>query len=94
MGIVLVVLVVLALIAVTVPVWKGYESELRRNSSTPSASDSVDTMVFSDAVGPSPAIHTSTSHAPHHPDLGCPDSHHTTGCDVGGHGGFDRGGHH
>jgi len=98
MGIVLVVLVVLALIAVTVPVWKGYESELRRNSNTPSASDSVDAMLFSESGDPDPASHTTASHSPHHPDLGCADSHHATGCDfgghVGGHGGFDGGGHH
>jgi hypothetical protein len=99
MGILLVVVVVLGLIAIAAPVWKGYEAELRRNPRNSSTNDSVDAILLADAGDPGssghgPSGHASTTHSLHHVDLGCTDSHHAAGCDVGGHGSFDGGGHH
>jgi hypothetical protein len=93
MGILLVVLVVLALIAVTIPVWKSYESELRGNPSSRSTNDSAEGILLSDAGDPGPVGHTSASHSPHPADLTCEDAHHPADCEIG-HGGFDGGGHH
>jgi hypothetical protein len=101
MGILLVVVVVLGLIAIAAPVWKGYEAELRRNPGNSSTNDSVATILLADAGDPGSSGHTSTTHSLHYVDPGCTDSHHAAGCDVsghggfdGGHGGFDGGGHH
>ena len=91
MGILLFVVVVLALIAIAAPVWKSYESELRRSSSASSTNNSVDAMLLADAADPGPSGQTSTTHSPHHVDLTCADADHGAGCDVGGHGGFDAG---
>jgi hypothetical protein len=64
----------------------------------------VKTDGFFDATSLDPIVdagsHEVTSHSSHHGDSGCGDTHHS-GCDVGGHsgfdgghGGFDVGGHH
>ena len=91
MGILLLVIIVLGLLVITARVWKGYESELRRNSRTPATTELVDSLLFAETDDSGSSQHTSTSHSSNHPDPGCAHSHHAADCDFGGHGGFDGG---
>ena len=94
MGILLLVIVVLFSLVMAARAWKSYEVELRRGSRAPDTGEVVDAFLFSDAGEAGSSCHPSSSHSPHHVDLSCTDSHHAAGCDIGGHGGFDGGGHH
>ncbi len=90
MGFLLLGIVVIVSLVLAVGAWRGYEAELRRNSGHKSPIDPFTEIPLGDS---SLAVDTTHSHASHHGDFGCGGSHHI-GCDSGGHGCFDGGGHH
>jgi hypothetical protein len=95
MGIVLTVVVIVALLIVARAALKDYEAEVRRSPKTVHPDSSLYTLLPPEDSSSGTIPH---GHAGHHADFGCADAHHS-GCDIGGHGGFDGGhggygGHH
>ena len=96
MGIVVTIVAIIALVIIARNALKGYEAEVRKNPNSTTLDASPDPILFGHDSGTSADV--SHSHGQHHADPGCVDSHHS-GCEVGGHGGFDGGhggfgGHH
>jgi hypothetical protein len=81
-------LYVIAVLAVLIGLLVSIRRDRRRPRKHSETYTPLDASPF-DPIG-DPGSPETTSHSAHHSDFGCGDTHHT-GCDVGGHGGFDGG---